>query len=292
MLARRQALGRGLSAATWDWKVGHHWQLILSGVAAAHRGPVSWEQRAQAAVLHGGDGAALSGDAVVHLVAGAAQSGRGQLRRDPPAAIDVALPSGRQLATCGFFRPHRVSRIEQWRHPGRRPSQLRLAPSVLHSVAWAPTDRSAEWRLAAPVQKRLLRTGDLYDALRQMPRLRRRALTTAVLADITLGAHAQTELDLLSFLRSHSLPLPDALQLRARTPKLRYLDAWWARQRLAVEVDGAHHRDVGSWENDLLRSNDLVVSQRERILLLRYTGGHFRHDREVVARQLSTVLLG
>ncbi|MCA1721852.1 MAG: hypothetical protein LC779_12370 [Actinobacteria bacterium] len=58
----------------------------------------------------------------------------------------------------------------------------------------------------------------------------------------------------------------------------RYLDAWWERQRVAAEVDRAHHMEVGSWDEDTLRSNEVLVALRhDRALLLRVTSGNLRH---------------
>ncbi|MDQ3611862.1 MAG: hypothetical protein M4D85_09725 [Actinomycetota bacterium] len=47
VIARRQALRGGMSAAAWDWRfTSRRWQLVLPGVAVAHTGTVTWEQRA------------------------------------------------------------------------------------------------------------------------------------------------------------------------------------------------------------------------------------------------------
>ena len=60
---------------------------------------------------------------------------------------------------------------------------------------------------------------------------------------------------------------------------------------MAAEVDGAHHRFVGAWDADLLRANELQVSQRhDRVVLLRFTGGNLRHDERAVVRQLRALL--
>lgn len=70
-----------------------------------------------------------------------------------------------------------------------------------------------------------------------------------------------------------------------------YLDAWWERQHVALEVDGAAHRDVAAGGADLLRANDLAVSHRDHgVLLLRVSAGHLRHDRQRVVEQLRAVL--
>ncbi|MCY7364813.1 MAG: hypothetical protein LH469_05815, partial [Frankiaceae bacterium] len=64
------------------------------------------------------------------------------------------------------------------------------------------------------------------------------------------------------------------------------------RQRVNAEMDGAHHRSVGTWESDVLRANDVVIGEaHDRILLLRFTRGNLRHDGARVAAQLAAVLL-
>jgi very-short-patch-repair endonuclease len=162
----------------------------------------------------------------------------------------------------------------------------------MHAAAHASSDRAAEWRVAAVVQQRLATATQLIEALDAMPRMRRRALVRAVLADVRDGAQAQSELDLLRLLRRHRLPRPDGLQRLVRASGKRYLDAWWERQRVAVEVDGAHHLDVGQWSHDVLRANAVVVAERhDRVVLLRFTTGNLRHDVSQVVDQLRAVLL-
>ena len=169
---------------------------------------------------------------------------------------------------------------------------MRTAPAVLHAAAWASSDRAAEWRIAAAVQQRLVLPVDLRRTLGDMPSLRRRRLVAAVLDDVQHGAHAASELDFLRFLRRHGLPPPDRLQQPVRHSGLRYLDAWWARQRVAAELDGAHHRSVAVWEADVLRANDVLVAGRtDGTVLLRFTTGNLRHDAGRVAAQLAAVLL-
>ena len=76
-----------------------------------------------------------------------------------------------------------------------------------------------------------------------------------------------------------------------RTGSVCYLDAWWERQRVAAELDGAHHRTVGVWDADGLRANGVVIAERhDRVLLLRFTRGNLRHDAAEVAEQLRVAL--
>jgi hypothetical protein len=287
VISRRQALAGGLSKAAWDWRIEKKTlQVVLPGVVVAHSGAVTFEERAQAAVLYGGDGAALAGEVLMHLETPERR------RRVEPAVIDVAVGASCQVAPRDFFRPHRVSALEELTHPVRSPRQLRVAPAVLYAAAWAKSDRDAEWRVAAAVQQRLVNVAQLRAALREMPRLHRRGLLRLVLDDVELGAHARTELDFLAFLRRHGLPLPDQLQFKVRADGVRYLDAWWERQRVGAELDGTHHVEVGTWDDDTLRANEIVVAQRDdRLILLRVTMGNLRHKEAQLAAQFKAVLL-
>jgi hypothetical protein len=284
VLSRRQALRSGLSGDAYQWRLERGlWQAPLRGVAVAHTGTLTFAEKVWAAVLYGGGGAAVSGDALVRLL-----SGRG----DEPERIDVVVPAHSERQMRGFFRPHPCADIELLLNPVRTPAQLRIAPGVLHAAAWAPSDRAAEWRVAAAVQRRLVTVGELRATLSLLPDLPRRDLIGLVLDDVELGAHARTELDFLNFLRRHGLPLPDRLQFKVRANGLRYLDAWWEKQRVGAEVDGAHHREVATWDADTLRSNSILVAARDdRVVLLRVTSGNLRHQEAELLRQFRAVLL-
>ena len=292
VLTRRQALAGGLTADQWQWRLAAaRWQPLLPGVAVTHTGPVTARQQAWAAVLACGAGACLSGDAALTAF-GMALGDLGVLH--------VAVPEDRVVvprvlapadATSVRVVPHRVKGLSGWRHPARQPPAVRLQAAVLHAAAWASSDRAAEWRVAAAVQQRRVSAADLRRALTAMPRLHRHALVSTVLDDVELGAHAASELDFLRFLRRWHLPAPDRLQRPVRLGRVRYLDAWWDRQRVAAELDGAHHRMVGAWESDLLRANDVLVAGRHvGATLLRFTTGNLRHDGDRVAAQLAAVL--
>lgn len=293
VLARRQALASGMSVRAWDWRHrSGRWRALLPGVSVAHTGEPTDEQLAWAAVLHCGAGAALTGDwALVR---------QGWRLAERPTVVHVAVPEGRVVRAGARLRAdrpvtvvaHQVRRLPSLVHPARTPPVVWVAPALLHAVAHAPSDRAAEWRVAAVVQQRLTDVAHLRSALAAQPRLRRRALVRIVLDDVEHGAQALSELDLLRLLRAHGLPLPDRLQRLVRADGKRYLDAWWERQRVAVEVDGAHHLEVGQWDADVLRANAVVVAERhDRVLLLRFTTSHLRHDQATVAGQLRPVLM-
>ncbi|HVM27407.1 MAG TPA: hypothetical protein VM433_07015 [Mycobacteriales bacterium] len=290
VISRRQARAAGMSEDAWQWLLDTgRWQLLLRGVAAAHSGHVTAGQRAWAAVLSAGDGAALSGDAAL--------VDRG-LSIDI-TRYDVVVPEDRQVRMKRFYEDGApVSRLTVQAHPcavaadgpSWRVPQVTVEAAVLQAVDWAPSARAGEWRIAAAVQQRLTAPSALRAALPHVAGTRSE-LVSVVLDDVELGAHARSELDFLAFLKEHGLPLPDRLQRPVRRTGLHYLDAWWVRQRVAAEVDGAHHRLASTWDADTLRSNDVLLAERhDRVLLLRLTTGNLRHDRAVLARQFGSAL--
>lgn len=260
----------------------------MPGVAVAHSGSITDRQRAWAAHLCAGEDTYLSADAALI-----------ELGMELSAPTQIHVATTRRVRRRRFrddprfqMVPHQVPDLDVWAAAQGGPPVLRAAPATLHAAAWAPTDRAGEWRVAAAVQQNLVVAPDLRLALQQMPELPRGNLLEEVIDDVEFGAHAASELDFLRFVRRHGLPPPDRLQRPVRRGSIRYLDAWWEKQRVNVEMDGAHHRLVGTWDNDALRANDVVLVERhDRILLLRFTRGNLRHDEPRVAAQLRDALL-
>lgn len=287
-LARHQALAYGLTASAWDWQLSSGcWRAVLPGVAVTHSGEPTDKQRAWAAVLHAGRGAALSADAALVELG---------FRCKGVSEVDVAVPWPRSVVPHPLLggpplRCHVVRGLGRWVHPTREPAVLRVEPAVLHAAAWAASDRAAEWRVAAVVQQGLTTAKNVRATLAQMPRLRRRVLLQEVLDDVELGAHAGSELAFLRFCDTHRLPRPDELQVLVRAGGKRYVDARYRRCRVSVEVDGAHHRRVEQWDADTLRSLQLAVARRGTgETLVRLTKGNLRHDGKVVADLLRQLL--
>jgi hypothetical protein len=288
VIARHQAVSGGMSRHEWAWKLERGvWQRAVPGVAIAHSGGTTERERAWAAVLHAGKGAALSGDAALRLLGLAAVQDK---------AIDVVVPRARHIVGDRLethevreIVVHRVLRPERWVREFRALPVTSAHAAVLHAAAWADSDRAAEWRVAAAVQKRITSVPSLRAVLAQMPTLKRRALVAAVLDDVELGAHAGSELQYLRFCRLHGLPRPDELQVKVRSGAVHYLDARYRRQKVTVELDGAHHREVATWEADALRTLRVVAAlPGERVV--RLTPGMLRHDGPEVAQHLRTLL--
>ncbi|MFY1689939.1 hypothetical protein [Plantactinospora sp. WMMB782] len=108
--------------------------------------------------------------------------------------------------------------------------------------------------------------GEIRDVVLTLPKLRRRPLILRTLDDIAGGAQALSELDFVALCRRFRIPPPDLQQRRVDAGgRVRYLDAYWRRWRLHVEIDGAHHMDVRHWAADLRRQNEIWIAG-DRIL--------------------------
>lgn len=285
VITRAQALAGGLSARAWEGKLARDWQRLLPGVAVVHTGPPTDRERAWAAVLYGGEGAALSGDAALVLQG---------MKLTSTGALDLAVPGQRRVVpqqppNAPPVVVRRVKGLDRWRWDVRGLSLARPHAAVVHAAAWAVSDRVAEERVAAAVQQRKTAPVRVREVLEEMPTLHRRGLLLTVLDDVELGAHAGSELQYLRFCRQHGLPRPDELQVRVRVGKVHYLDARYRRQRVTVELDGAHHRSVGQWEADALRTLRVQAGMPGE-QLVRLTPGLLRHDGDEVARLLHVLL--
>ena len=84
-------------------------------------------------------------------------------------------------------------------------------------------------------------------------------------------------------------PRPDQQVRRVdRTGRERFLDAYWAKWRVHVEVDGAWHLEVRTWWADMQRQNDLWISG-DRVL--RFPAWAVLNEPETVARQIHAALV-
>ena len=79
-------------------------------------------------------------------------------------------------------------------------------------------------------------------------------------------------------------------QVRCQRPGgMAYLDFWWERYRLHVEVDGLAHLWISNWLADLARTNDLVIGgQATR---LRFAGFQLLEQEAVLFDQVTRALV-
>jgi hypothetical protein len=249
------------------------WRRVCRGILSTTNGRLTRGQQLWVAILAAGDGAALAGMTAL-VEAGI----RGM--REPEIRVLVPADRNRSVRLPGLPRdmpPVRISRTRLFPDEHRQvgsPPRMIVARAVVDAAAWAPTEDTARSVIAASVQQRRVTPDEIFEVLsirRRQPRL---ALITATLRDVEGGAQALSEIDFMKLCRRFGLPPPD-LQERRRDSagRVRFLDAYWERWSLHVEIDGSHHMDVGQWERDMLRQNQVWIDG-DRIL--RFPAGLIR----------------
>jgi hypothetical protein len=159
---------------------------------------------------------------------------------------------------------------------------------VVDVAQWARTDDEARALVAAACQQRLTVPAEILSVLTRMPRARRRALVRETAHDVAGGVQALSEIDFVRLCRRYRLPAPDLQEPRIDGDgRRRYLDAYWRRWRLHVEIDGAHHMDVRNWAADMRRQNEVWISG-DRIL--RFPAWLVRQRPAEVAAQVCAAL--
>jgi hypothetical protein len=142
--------------------------------------------------------------------------------------------------------------------------------------------------IAASFQQRLVTVPEIEQVLDAMPATRRRRLVTATVADASGGSHSLGELGLLAICRRFALPLPTRqARYRDSAGRWRYLDAVFDPWRVAVEIDGAHHGEVGQRWDDLFRGNDLAL---DGYVVLRFPAHVVRERPHLVAARIRAAL--
>ena len=163
-----------------------------------------------------------------------------------------------------------------------------MARSLVDAAQWARSDDEARAIVAAGCQQRLVRPDDLRATVERMPRARRRSLVIETAAMASLGAASLPEIDFVRLCRRYRLPLPDhQVARRDASGRLRYLDVYWGRYHLHVEIDGLWHTDAESWWADMRRQNELWIAG-DRVL--RFPAWMVRHRPAAVAGQLRAAL--
>ncbi|MFG3703379.1 DUF559 domain-containing protein [Micromonospora sp. NPDC047670] len=212
------------------------------------------------------------------------------LRGHDSRIVDVLLPAAHQArALPPGVRRHRTTLLgEEDVLPVGQPPRTMPARSLVDAAQWAATDQEARAIIAAGFQQRLVGGDDLHRVLDRMPRARRRDLIRQTAADAAGGAHSLAELDFLGLVRRAGLPEPTRQAVRRDAAgRRRYIDVWFGRWRVHVEVDGGQHLDPSTAWADMRRQNDLWIDG-DRVL--RFPAWAVRQDPQAVIDQLRTAL--
>lgn len=252
------------------------WQRLYSGVIALQSGPVSWRQRARAALLYVGPGAALS-----HR---AAAFHRGVLPAPGPT-IDVTVAHARRIDPQPRLVLHRTRHVP-WSGGGLRAVDEEEA--VLGLVAEATTDDELVGLVCEAVRGGV-HTDVLLLRAAQRQRLRNRALLAEVLGTVADGTESPLEHRYRRDVeRAHGLP-------RAAAQKRERLGGRWIRADrvyvgcgLRVELDGQLAHPFGTTDDDVWRDNAVLLTSGD--ITLRYRWLHVVATPCEAAQQVITAL--
>ncbi|MET0929795.1 MAG: DUF559 domain-containing protein [Aeromicrobium sp.] len=251
VLSRRQLLALGLTR--WDiaaevragrWRQ-HHRQTIC-----VHTGLLGDRARLWHAVIEAGSRSVLDGTGSL-LAAGLEGFDVGLVRVSVPRGGKILSSPGALVRQTRRLRPSDIVTVGIPR--------VRTPVAAVRAGLWAASDRQAALLLAMTVQQGLATAEQVAKALLDVRRDKRRRFLERVVLDLLGGAESLGELDVAASCRRRGLPVPDRQVVREGRDGRYYLDIFWERYRLVVEVDGIHHSWATSIIGDALRQNDLSL---------------------------------
>jgi hypothetical protein len=260
VLTSAQARALGLDQGVLDRRVREgRWRRLHRGVVVVHAGPPPWRTLARAALLHAGEGAALS-----HRAAGWLQGLVPQ-----PSVIDVTIPHDRRI------RPAEGVVVHRRRGPLVAGGSIPMTPlitTVADLLATTP-DADETVRLLAEAVDRGLPTEHLRRVLAARPTQRGRRLALEMLDEVGAGVESALELRYHRDVeRAHGLPRSraqarDVLAGAVIRADRRY-DEWSTR----VELDGSVAHRGARGDADVWRDNAVALEIGD--LTLRYRWRH------------------
>lgn len=257
VIARRQLLALGLTK-TQVAKALRRRELvpIHPGVYVDHNGPLTWHQRAWAAVLYAWP-AALSHESALR-----AEEGPGHRTRDENL-IQVAVDRGRHLADIAGVRLHRMTGFSQRVRWNRAPPRVRYEESVLDVASATNDDLAAVGVLAAACAGRRTTATRLLGRLEARSRIAGRDWLSSVLADVAEGTCSVLEHGYQRLVvRPHGLPSGQLQAVHLGATGAVYRDVDHQDLGLVVELDGRlFHTSVADRDRDLERDLDVVVDR-------------------------------
>ena len=255
VVSRRQVLACGGDDDLIERRLRRReWARVHPGVFVDHTGPLSWLQRAWAAVLYYWPAALSHQSALdIHM---------GRPPEHPNAPIHVAIDTRRRQVGRDGVSLHRVTALDKRIEPSRLPPRIDFEEAVLQVASGAGDETAAIAALADACQSRRTTASRLAASLDRRTRLPRRRFLAAVLVDVATGAFSALEHRYLTRVeRPHGLPR-GLRQRRVRSGRrVTYRDIDYPAYGTVVELDGrlGHEFSVDRWD-DLDRDIDSVVA--------------------------------
>jgi hypothetical protein len=201
-------------------------------VYVGHTGPLTWRQRAWAAVLYAEPAALCLGSALPEP--------------DDRAPIQVAIEGSRRLGVRPGLCIHRVQDLDAKVRWNLSPPRVRPEEAALDLVDRAGSELEVVAILSQVIGDRATTAGRLRTALDRRTRLRRRRWVARLLDDLELGVCSVLEHGyLVRVERAHGLPRSRRQQPRRPDGRSEYRDSEYERFGLVVELDGRLGHD--SW---------------------------------------------
>lgn len=257
VINRRQCLDCGVAPADVRRMLRRReWARVHPGVYVDHTGPLTWRQRAWAAVLFA-EPAALCEDSALRSC-----DGPGRRDRDEDGPIHVAIDKQRQSRAPQGVLAHRVSGLTDKVLWNLSPPRVRIEEAVIDVAAGARDDLAAIAVIGDAVGSRRTTADRILRALDRRTRLSRRRFLAEVLTDVSAGACSALEHRYLTRVeRAHGLPAA-LRQVRASSRGTIYRDVLYARLNTVVELDGRlDHTRVRDRDRDLERDLDAVLDE-------------------------------
>lgn len=229
------------------------------GVYVTHTGPLTWRQRAWAAVLVHWPAALAHGSALPNPAA-----------RGP---VHVAIDVRRSVAPVAGVIVHRTAGLAERIALGSSPPRIALEHAVL-DVAVGRTDVVGRFRaLADAVQTRRTTASAICAVARTRRGLTHRAEIIDLLTDLHAGACSVLEREYLLLERRHGLR--STATTRQATAQVRggriFRDVDYDGLALVVELDGrAFHDNAASRDSDALRDLESAVHGDRLTIRLTY----------------------
>jgi predicted transcriptional regulator of viral defense system len=275
-VARRQLIALGLAPDTIDYRLSRsRLHQVYVGVYAVGHDAATREGRWMAAVLAGGESAALS-------------------HRDA-AALWGIRPSSRSLIEVTTPRRQHPRRGIQFHRSSLPPDEVTTkdgipvttVPRTLFDLATVLRPRQLERALNEAEIRHLWDELSLPDLLRRYPRRAGSCAVRAVLEAWNAGAktiRSDLELEFLEFVDAAGLPEP---KLNADVEGFE-VDAVWRRERVVVELDSrTFHLTAAAFEQDRERDRILQAAGWRPI---RVTSKQLRHAPDRLQADLRRLL--
>jgi hypothetical protein len=264
VISRQQALANGLEQHDLRRMVRRReWAVVHPGVYVAHTGPLTWHQRAWAAVLLAWP-AALGAESALR-----AADGPGARDDTADRTLHVVVDRHRSgLVTPADVRIQHLAGFEDRVLWNMTPPRVRYEEAALEVAAKAATELAAVAALAKACQTRRTTARRLLTALDGRARAARREWLEEVLRDIAEGTCSALEHGFLVHVeRAHGLPTARRQVRATASVGVVYRDAEYGEE-CVLELDGRlGHDSVPRRDADFERDLDAALEGKSTVRL-------------------------